>query len=230
MNDTFDLDVVVRSLGYVLVDGLGFTLALTLTATVGGIALGIVLALMRQSSRFYISKPAQLYIDVARALPLILVIFWIYFLLPYVAQWVIGSARPVAVGARTSAFVTFTLFEAAYFAEIIRSGLRGIRKGQMDAGYSLGLNYWQVMGSITLPQAMRNMLPVLATQMIIMFQDSSLVYVLSLTDLLGAASKVAQRDGRLVEMYLFATLVYFLISFVASQLVQKLHMRVATPR
>jgi amine acid ABC transporter, permease protein, 3-TM region, His/Glu/Gln/Arg/opine family len=229
MND-FDWDVVTRSLGFVLLDGLGFTVVLTLTATVGGILLGIVLALMRQSKRFYISKPAQIYIDVARALPLILVIFWIYFLLPYLAQWVIGSPRPVAVGARTSAFVTFTLFEAAYFAEIIRSGMRGIRKGQYDAGYSLGLTYPQVMGSVVLPQAFRNILPVLATQMIIMFQDSSLVYVLSLTDLLGAASKVAQRDGRLVEMYLFATLIYFSISFAASQLVQRLQARVATPR
>lgn len=229
MND-FDWNVIARSLGYVLIDGLGFTVALTLTATVGGIVLGIILALMRQSERRWISLPAKVYIDVARALPLILVIFWIYFLLPYIAQWVIGSTRPVSVGAKTSAFVTFTLFEAAYFAEIIRSGIRGIRRAQVDAGYALGLRYHQVMGSIVLPQALRNMLPVLLTQMIIMFQDSSLVYVLSLTDLLGAASKVAQRDGRLVEMYLFATLVYFTISFTASQLVQRLHTRVATPR
>jgi glutamate/aspartate transport system permease protein len=227
---SFDWNVIGRSLGYVLIDGLGFTVALTLTATVGGILLGIVLALMRQSKLSWISLPAKVYIDVARALPLILVIFWIYFLLPYVAQWVIGSSRPVSVGAKTSAFVTFTLFEAAYFAEIIRSGIRGIRQSQVDAGYALGLRYHQVMGSVVLPQALRNMLPVLLTQMIIMFQDSSLVYVLSLTDLLGAASKVAQRDGRLVEMYVFAALVYFTISFTASHLVQRLQIRVATPR
>lgn len=229
MND-FDWDVITRSLPYILIDGLGFTLALTLTATVGGLILGIVLALMRQSKYLFLSKPAQIYIDVARALPLILVIFWIYFLLPYLAQWVIGAPRPVSVGAHTSAFVTFTLFEAAYFAEIIRAGIRGVRKGQLDAGYSLGLRYPQVMASIVLPQALRNMLPVLVSQVIILFQDSSLVYVLSLTDLLGSASKVAQRDGRLVEMYLLATVVYFLISFTASQFVQRLQLRVATPR
>lgn len=229
MNE-LDWDVVSRSLGYVLLDGLGFTLTLTATATAGGIVLGIILALMRQSKRAFLSKPAELYIDAALSLPLILVIFWIYFLLPYLVQWVIGAPRPVTVSAYTSAFVTFTLFEAAYFAEIIRSGLRGVRKGQIDAGYSLGMRYPQVMKSIVVPQALRNMLPVLATQTIVLFQDSSLVYVLSLTDLLGAATKVAQRDGRLVEMYLFATVVYFAISFTASQLVQRLQARVASPR
>ncbi len=229
MNE-LDWDVVSRSLGYVLINGLGFTISLTLTATAGGIVLGIGLALMRQSKIAPIQRLAEIYIDLARSLPLILVIFWIYFLLPYLVQWVTRSSRPVSINAYTSAFVTFTLFEAAYFAEIIRSGLRGVRKGQIDAGYSLGMRYSQVMGSIVLPQALRNMLPVLATQVIVLFQDSSLVYVLSLTDLLGAATKVAQRDGRLVEMYLFATAVYFAISFIASQLVQRLQTRIAAPR
>ena len=230
MENSFDWDVVTRNLGFVLIDGLGFTLMLTVTATIGGIILGIVLALMRQSRYFWISKPAELYIDAARALPLILVIFWVFFLLPWIAQWITGASRPVAVGAYTSAFVTFTLFEAAYFAEIVRSGIRGIRQAQVDAGYSLGMTYPQVMGSIVLPQALRNMLPVLATQTIVLFQDSSLVYVISLTDLLGAASKVAQRDGRLVEMYVFAAVVYFVISFTASQFVHHLQKRLGTSR
>jgi glutamate/aspartate transport system permease protein len=230
VENSFDWDVVTRNLGFVLIDGLGFTLMLTVTATIGGIILGIVLALMRQSRYFWISKPAELYIDAARALPLILVIFWVFFLLPWIAQWITGASRPVAVGAYTSAFVTFTLFEAAYFAEIVRSGIRGIRQTQVDAGYSLGMTYPQVMGSIVLPQALRNMLPVLATQTIVLFQDSSLVYVISLTDLLGAASKVAQRDGRLVEMYVFAAVVYFVISFTASQFVHHLQKRLGTSR
>jgi glutamate/aspartate transport system permease protein len=230
VENSFDWDVVTRNLGFVLIDGLGFTLMLTVTATIGGIILGIVLALMRQSRYFWISKPAELYIDAARALPLILVIFWVFFLLPWIAQWITGASRPVAVGAYTSAFVTFTLFEAAYFAEIVRSGIRGIRQAQVDAGYSLGMTYPQVMGSIVLPQALRNMLPVLATQTIVLFQDSSLVYVISLTDLLGAASKVAQRDGRLVEMYVFAAVVYFVISFTASQFVHHLQKRLGTSR
>lgn len=227
---SFDWSVVERSAHYVLIDGLGFTLSLTATATVGGVVLGTILALMRQSSIWPLKKFSELYVDIARSLPLILVIFWIYFLLPFVGQWVLGAARPVQVGARTSAFVTFTMFEAAYFAEIIRSGLRGIRVGQLFAGYSLGMTYFQVTRYVILPQALRNMLPVLATQTIVLFQDSSLVYVLSLTDLLGAASDVAQRDGRLVEMYVFASVVYFAISFTASQFVRHLQQRVALLR
>jgi glutamate/aspartate transport system permease protein len=157
-----------------------------------------------------------------RSLPLVLVIFWFYFLIPYVGQWITGASRPIAVGAFMSALVTFTLFEAAYFSEIMRAGIQSIPKGQVAAGYALGLTYWQVMGNIVLPQALRNMMPVLLTQTIILFQDTSLVYVLSITDFLGAASKIAQRDGRLVEMYLFVALVYFLMSYAASKLVKRL--------
>ncbi len=129
-----------------------------------------------------------------------------------------------------SALVTFTAFEAAYFSEIMRAGIQSLPRGQLAAGYALGLTYWQVMGSVILPQAFRTMLPVLLTQTIILFQDTSLVYVLSLTDFLGAASIVAQRDGRLVEMYLFAAVVYFAISYGLSRLVKSLQHRVAIVR
>jgi glutamate/aspartate transport system permease protein len=160
----------------------------------------------------------------------VLVIFWFYFLVPYIAAWVTGASRPVAVGAFASALITFTLFEAAYFCEIMRAGIQSISKGQVAAGYALGLTYPQVMGHVVLPQAFRNMLPVLLTQTIVLFQDTSLVYVVSLTDFLGAAAKIAQRDGRIVEMYLFAALVYFAVSFFASSLVKRLQARTAIVR
>ena len=143
------------------------------------------------------------YVNLMRSMPLLLVIFWFYFLVPYIGAWIIGAKDPMKVGAFLSSVITFTLFEAAYYCEIMRAGIQSIPRGQVWAGYALGLNYWQTMGQIVLPQAFRNMLPVLLTQTIILFQDTSLVYVLSITDFLGAASKVAQRDGRLVEMYLF---------------------------
>ena len=151
-----------------------------------------------------------------RSVPLVLMIFWFYFLVPYIGQWITGAERPIQVGAFVSSLVTFTLFEAAYFCEIMRAGIQSIPRGQVAAAQALGMTYPQTMGYIVLPQAFRNMMPVLLTQTIILFQDTSLVYVLSITDFLGAASKVAQRDGRLVEMYLFAALVYFVISFAAS--------------
>ena len=159
-----------------------------------------------------------------------LVIFLFYFLMPYIAQWAIRADQPVQVGALASTVITFTLFEAAYFSEIMRAGIQSISKGQAAAGYALGLRYRQVMWEIVLPQAFRNMLPVLLTQTIVLFQDTSLVYVLSITDFLGAASKVAQRDGRLVEMYLFAAVVYFGISFTASMIVKRLQARTAILR
>lgn len=226
----FDFDVILRSWQYLFFEGMRFTLLLTLLATLGGVALGTVLALMRLSGISVLAWFANIYTTLFRSLPLVLVIFWFYFLLPYIGAWVWGLERPMQVGAFNSALITFTLFEAAYFAEIMRAGIQSISKGQGAAGYALGLNYWQVMGTIILPQAFRNMLPVLLTQTIVLFQDTSLVYVLSLTDFLGAASKVAQRDGRLVEMYLFAAVVYFIISYALSQLVKRLQARTAIIR
>jgi len=160
-------------------------------------------------------------------LPLVLVIFWFYFLVPYIGQWLTGSSRPIRVGAFTSSLVTFILFEAAYFSEIMRAGIQSISRGQPAAAQALGLSYSQTMRYVVLPQAFRNMLPVLLTQAIVLFQDTSLVYVLSIPDFLGAASKVAQRDGRLVEMYLFAAAVYFVISSAASFGVRRLQTRIA---
>lgn len=226
----FDFGVIFNNLPYLFFDGMRFTLMLTALATVGGVVLGTLIALMRLSGIPGVSHFAAGYTNLMRSLPFVLVIFWFYFLLPYVGQWVIGASRPIAVGAFMSALVTFTLFEAAYFSEIMRAGIQSIPRGQVSAGYALGLRYWQVMSYVILPQAFRNMLPVLLTQTIILFQDTSLVYVLSITDFLGAASKIAQRDGRLVEMYLFAAVVYFAISFALSQLVRRLQAQTAIVR
>jgi glutamate/aspartate transport system permease protein len=210
---SFDFDVIRRSLGYLFIDGMTFTLTLTALAAVGGLVFGTLIALLRLSRLPLLSQVAGLYVDLIRSLPLVLVIFWFYFLVPYIGQWLTGASRPVRVGAFTSSLVTFIMFEAAYFSEIMRAGIQSISKGQPAAA-----------------QAFRNMLPVLLTQTIVLFQDTSLVYVLSIPDFLGAASKVAQRDGRLVEMYLFAAVVYFTISFAASFGVRRLQARIAVLR
>lgn len=222
-----DFEIIWRTAPYLFGQGLMFTLKLTVLSTLGAIVLGTLLAMMRLSANRLVSGVAGTYVNLMRALPLILIIFWFYFLVPYIVGWVMQAGRPIAVGGFTSALITFVLFEAAYFCEIMRAGIQSIPRGQAGAGYALGLNYWQVMGSIVLPQAFRNMTPLLLMQMIVLFQDTSLVYVLSLTDFLGAASNVAQRDGRLVEMFLFAALVYFVISFGASRLVNILERRMA---
>jgi len=230
MLSDFDFDVIIRSLPYLFYDGMTFTLALTAFATAGGIVFGTLLAMMRLSDFTPLSLTAAGYVNLMRSVPLLLVIFWFYFLVPYIGQWMTGADRPIQVGAFVSSFVTFTLFEAAYFAEIMRAGIQSVPRGQVAAAQALGMTYLQTMGYIVLPQAFRNMVPILLTQTIILFQDTSLVYVISITDFMGAASKVAQRDGRLVEMYLFAALVYFVVSFLASQLVRRLQSRTAIIR
>jgi len=226
----FDWDVIIRSLPYLFLDGMRFTIMLTFMATAGGIVIGTLLALARLSNIPGLSHVAGVYVNLIRSMPLVLVIFWFYFLVPYIGQWITGASRPIQVGAFLSALVTFTLFEAAYFCEIMRAGIQSIPRGQVQAAEALGMSYWTSMREIILPQAFRNMLPILLTQTIILFQDTSLVYVISVTDFLGAASKIAQRDGRLVEMYLFAAAVYFVISLAASYGVRRLQNRIAIIR
>jgi glutamate/aspartate transport system permease protein len=230
MFSNFDWDLIIRSLPYLFLDGMRFTLMLTALATAGGIVIGTLLALMRLSGSAPLAIFAGGYVNLMRSMPLVLVIFWFYFLVPYIGQWMTGASRPIQVGAFWSCLVTFTIFEAAYFCEIVRAGIQSIPRGQTEAAKAIGMNYWQSMSEIILPQAFRNMIPVLLTQTIVLFQDTSLVYVLSVTDFLGAASKIAQRDGRLVEMYLFAAVVYFVISLAASIVVRRLQRRVAIVR
>src|SRR5512147_2030181 len=205
-----------------IVKGVIFSFQLTLIAMVGGIILGTLLALMRLSGKKWLVIPAAAYVNTMRSIPLVMVILWFFLLIPLL------SGR--SLGGQLSAIITFTLFEAAYYSEIMRPGIQSVPRGQVHAGYAVGMTYRETMQLIVLPQAFRNMLPVLLTQTIILFQDTSLVYVISATDFLGAAVKVANRDYRLVEMYLFAALVYFVISFGASQYVKRLQARLAVIR
>ena len=209
----FDFEVIGRSLPFLL-EGMQLSLLLTALAILGGIVLGTLLALLRLAPVRPLAWLGAIYVNSFRSVPLILVIFWFYFLVP------LALGRPV--GGFASALIAFTLFEAAYYCEIIRAGIQSVPKGQTMAGRAIGLTPFQVYRYVTLPQAFRNMLPVLLTQGIILFQDTSLVYVVALRDFMTAATVVATRDGRLVEMYTFAAVVYFVICFAASRLVRRL--------
>ncbi len=230
MFSNFDFQAIIHALPYLFEQGMVFTLTLTVLSAMGGIVLGTLLALARVGGGRVLATVATGYVNLMRTLPLVLVIFWFYFLVPYVGQWLLHEPRPIKVGGFSSALLTFIMFEAAYFSEIMRGGIQSVARGQNAAGLALGMTGGQTMRYIILPQVLRTMLPVLLTQTIVLFQDTSLVYVLSLTDFLGAASKIAQRDGRLVEMYCFAALVYFAICFLASQAVRHLQSRVAIIR
>ena len=186
-----------------------------------------MLALLRLSNVPGLSHVAGAYVNLIRSMPLVLVIFWFFFLVPYIGQWMTGSGRPIQVGAFYSALVTFTLFEAAYFCEIMRAGIQSISRGQEQAAQALGMSYATTMGYIILPQAFRNMVPVLLTQSIVMLQDTSLVYVVGLRDFLTSADIVASRDNRPTELYLFVAIVFLVVCFSASRLANRLRRRYA---
>ncbi|HSN22058.1 MAG TPA: ABC transporter permease subunit [Usitatibacter sp.] len=226
----FDWEVIRTSLPYLFKVGMTFTITLTVLAMAGGIVFGTLLAMMRLAHFRPLSMLAGGYVNLMRSMPLVLVIFWFYFLVPFIGAWILREPRPIPVGTFYSALITFTMFEAAYYCEIMRAGIQSIPRGQVWSAYALGLDYWRAMGHIVLPQAFRNMIPVLLTQTLILFQDTSLVYVISATDFLGAASKIANRDYRLVEMYSFVAVVYFVISFGLSLAVRRLQARIAVVR
>jgi glutamate/aspartate transport system permease protein len=202
------------------------TLRITAVAIAAGIAWGTVLAVMRLSRSRLLSWLSAAYVNTFRSIPLIMVLLWFFLIVPAVLEGLFGTPR-WADTRLTSAMVAFALFQAAYYAEIIRAGIQGVPSGQMAAALALGMTRGKAMRLVVLPQAFRAMTPLLLTQSVILFQDTSLVYVSALADFFGAAYKVGDRDGRLVEMLLFAGAVYFALSFAASLLVRRLQRRLA---
>ena len=202
--------------------GLVFSVQLTLIAMIGGIIIGTILALMRLSGKKWLVMAAAFYVNTLRSIPLVMVILWFFLLIPLL----IGRS----LGAELSAIVTFTVFEAAYYSEIMRAGIQSVSKGQVNAGYAVGMTYSQCMKLIVLPQAFRNMLPVLLTQTIILFQDTSLVYAIGAYDLLKGFEVAGKNFNRPVEAYLFAAVVYFVICFSLSMLVRRLQKKIAIIR
>jgi len=205
-----------------IVKGFIFSVQLTIIAMLGGIAIGTMLALMRLSGIKWLVLPAAAYVNTLRSIPLVMVILWFFLLIPLL----IG--RPM--GAELSAIITFTVFEAAYYSEIMRAGIQSVPKGQVYAGYAVGMTYAQCMKLIVLPQAFRNMLPVLLTQTVILFQDTSLVYAIGAYDLLKGFEVAGKNYNRPVETYLVAAVVYFIICFSLSMLVRQLQKKIAIIR
>ena len=205
-----------------ILKGLGFSIMLTVIATLGGIFFGTLLALMRLSGKKFLTVPATIYVNGMRSIPLVMVILWFFLLVPLL----IGKP----IGAEMSAIITFVAFEAAYFSEIMRAGIQSIPRGQVFAGQALGMTYGQNMRLVVLPQAFRNMLPVLLTQTIILFQDTSLVYAIGAYDMLKGFEVAGKNFGRPVEAYLAAAVLYFIICFSLSWFVKRLHKKIAIIR
>jgi glutamate/aspartate transport system permease protein len=206
-------------------EGMVLTLKLLVMAVLGGVALGTLIAMARLANNRMLSKIAGLYVSYFRSIPLLLVISWFYLVVPLVIQWITGSATPI--GAFISCLVAFVMFEAAYYAEIVRAGIQAIPKGQASAAYALGMSYAQVMRLVILPQAFRKMTPLLLQQSIILFQDTSLVYAVGLMDFLNTARSKGDIVGQPHEFLILAGVVYFVISFAAATLVKRLQQRLA---
>jgi glutamate/aspartate transport system permease protein len=200
-----------------ILKGLLFSVQLTTVAMVGGGILGTILALMRLSGKKWLSIPSSIYVDVFRSVPLVMVILWFYLLIPIIIK------RPV--GAELSAYITFVIFQAAYYSEIMRAGILSVSTGQEKAGYALGLTYFQCMRYIIVPQAFRNMIPVLMTQTVALFQDTSLVYAIGAYDLLKGFEIAGKNYNRPVETYLVAAVVYFVICFTFSSFARRVQMK-----
>ncbi|MEJ8820423.1 amino acid ABC transporter permease [Variovorax humicola] len=209
--------------------GFYFSLTLTLVATVGGVIFGTLLALMRLSGKKWLDAPAAVYVNGMRSIPLVMVILWFFLLMPASFYALFGKAG-VNYRSEISAVITFIAFEAAYFSEIMRAGIQSIPRGQVHAAQAMGMTYGQQMKLVILPQAFRNMLPVLLTQTIILFQDTSLVYAIGAYDLLKGFETAGKNFGRPIEAYLLAAVVYFILCYALSYLVKRLHKKIAIIR
>jgi len=215
----FDFSTINSGTLALLGDGMMVSLKITGVAMAVGIVLGTVIALLRLSSLRVMSLAAKLYVNTFRSIPLVLVLLWFFLIVPQILQGLFGLSPGTDVR-MASALVAFSMFEAAYFSEIVRAGMQSVPRGQYQAAYALGMTYGQSMRLIVLPTAFRNMTPLLLTQVIVLFQDTALVYVSALADFLGRAYGIGERDGRIVEMLLFAGAVYFVICFSVSGLVK----------
>jgi glutamate/aspartate transport system permease protein len=214
----FDFAILWANASF-LWNGMLLTMQLTALAVTGGLMFGVILAVLRLSRVRPLAWFVEGYVNFLRSMPLILVIFWFYTLVPKL----IG--RPVS--GFYSVLIAFVMFEAAYYSEIVRAGISSVRRGQIAAAMALGLTNLQAMRYVILPQAVRNMVPVLLTQSIVMLQDTSLVYVVGLRDFLTSADIVASRDNRPTELYMFVALVFLVVCFSASRLVNRLRRRYA---
>ena len=217
----FDFSLINPANLKVLGEGMVVSLEITLTGVLVGIVWGSILAMMRLSSIRPLSWFAEAYVTVCRSIPLVMVLLWFFLIVPQLLQKTFNLSAATDLR-MTSSLIAFSLFEAAYCSEIIRAGIQGVSRGQLFAAQALGMHYGQVMHLVILPQAFRNMLPLLLMQGIILFQDTSLVYVSALADFFGRAYDIGERDGRTVDMLLFAGLVYFVICFFASRVVKRL--------
>ena len=223
----FDLSVIVANFKFLVVQGLlglggfaGGTLRLAIPAIVLGFVLGILVGLARLARARWISVPAILYVEFFRGVPLVMVIFWIWFIIPQLLR--------VPIPEYGVALTAFVIFEAAYFGEIVRAGIQSVPRGQVEAATAVGLTRAQTMRFVVLPQALRNMVPSIVTQMIVLFKDTSLASIIGYVDLTKAAQIVNNREIRPFELYLLIAVVYWVFTYSMSLAARRFERKTAS--
>jgi His/Glu/Gln/Arg/opine family amino acid ABC transporter permease subunit len=222
-----DIRVIVDNFAFLILQGFfgigafaGGTLRLALPAIILGFILGTCIGLARLAHSQWINLPALIYVEFFRGVPLVMVIFWFWFIVPVLA----GKSLPEYSVALTA----FVVFEAAYLAEIVRAGIQSVPRGQVEAATATGLSRSRMMRHVILPQALRNMIPALVTQFIVLLKDTSLASIIGYVDLTKAAQIVNNREIRPFELYLFIALVYWLCSYAMSRYAKRVETRLAT--
>lgn len=207
-----------------LFDGMWITLRITFVAILFGLALGTVLAMCTLSKNRLLKGFAKGYVSLFRSIPLVMLLLWFFLIVPQFLKAVFDLSPSVDIRL-TSAMVAFSLLEAAFFSEIMRAGIQSLPKGQLYAARALGMSPLQAMRFIILPQAFKSMFPIVLTQCIVIFQDTSLVYVIALGDFFRRATTIGERDGTIVQMLLFAGVVYWIICSLMTLAVKLLRLR-----
>ena len=222
----FDFDVIWRNLPFLIIQGfLGFgnfvggTMRLAIPAIILGFLLGIFIGLGRLAPQRWIRIPATLYVEFFRGVPLVMVIFWMWFVVP------IALKRPIPEF--WVALTAFVVFEAAYLGEIVRAGVQSVQRGQVEAATAVGLTSTQTMRYVVLPQALKNMIPSLVTQFIVLFKDTSLASIIGFMDLTKAAQVVNNREVRPFELYLFIAVVYWICTYSMSRYARHVERRLS---
>jgi His/Glu/Gln/Arg/opine family amino acid ABC transporter permease subunit len=221
-----DFGVIAANFKFLIVQGLlglggfaGGTLRLAIPAIILGFVLGIFIGLARLAQAVWLRAAATMYVEFFRGVPLVMVIFWMWFIIPQLLRLPIPEYGV--------ALVAFVVFEAAYFGEIVRAGIQSVPRGQVEAATALGLKGRQSMFYVVLPQALRNMLPSLVTQMIVLLKDTSLASIIGYVDLTKAAQIVNNREIKPFELYLFIAVVYWILTYSMSITARRLERKVS---
>ncbi|MDN3697418.1 MULTISPECIES: amino acid ABC transporter permease [Vibrio] len=204
-----------------LLGGFEDTIAVSLLSMLFAMSIGLMIALPALSDKKWLNLINRVYVETIRSIPVLVLLLWVYYGMP--------TLMDISLNHFWAGVIALTIAESAFMAEVFRGGIQAIHKGQHEAAESLGLNYWQKMRFIILPQALRQILPPLGNQFVYILKMSSLVSVIGLSDLTRRANELVVNEYLPLEIYTFLVLEYLVLILVVSQGVRMLEKRIAVP-